>query len=203
LPSITAEDVVKLFEADVKARKRLAEPLVSDPDVRLAMISAVLRDVATKSDMEALRKELKSDVEALRRDVSELRERISKLEGTFTQLVDGIDDLDKRTGALDKRIDSFDKRIDYTTKVSWALTISVPGYSRSSSHLNVLAHSLRLTVRSSKTKLLLRHPKQLLIFSEVSEKSNKSGVPELKAKSRSTRRCDKSGRSEVRKRRRA
>jgi chromosome segregation ATPase len=155
LPSITADEVVKLFEEDVRARKRLAELLVSEPDVRLAIINAVLRDVATKSDiealraatksdiealkaatrsdietlrkelksdvealkaatksdMEALRKELKSDVEYLRRDVSELRERVSKLEGAFTQLVDRMGDLDKR--------------IDYTTKVSWALTISV------------------------------------------------------------------------------
>ena len=47
-----------------------------------------------------------------------MRERVSKLEGAFTQLVD-------RMGDLDKRIDSLDKRIDYTTKVSWALTISV------------------------------------------------------------------------------
>jgi predicted nuclease with TOPRIM domain len=133
LPSITADEVVKLFEEDVRARKRLAELLVSEPDVRLAIINAVLRDVATKSDIEALRaatksdiealkaatrsdietlrKELKSDVEYLRRDVSELRERVSKLEGAFTQLVDRMGDLDKR--------------IDYTTKVSWALTISV------------------------------------------------------------------------------
>jgi len=29
LPSITADDVVKLFEGDVRARKRLAELLVS------------------------------------------------------------------------------------------------------------------------------------------------------------------------------
>jgi hypothetical protein len=28
---ITADDVVKLFEADVRARKRLAELLVSEP----------------------------------------------------------------------------------------------------------------------------------------------------------------------------
>jgi predicted nuclease with TOPRIM domain len=112
-----------------RARKRLSELLVSEPDVRLAIINAVLRDVATKgdiealkattkSDVEALRKELKSDVEYLRRDVAELRERASKLEGAFTQLVD-------RIGDLDKRIDSLDKRIDYTNKVSWALTISV------------------------------------------------------------------------------
>jgi len=118
LSSITAEDVVKLFEADVRSRKRMAELLVSEPDMRLAIINAVLRDVATKSDIEALKVATKSDIEGLRRDVSELRERVSKLEGAFTQLVE-------RIGDLDKRIDSLDKRIDYTTKVSWALTISV------------------------------------------------------------------------------
>jgi polyhydroxyalkanoate synthesis regulator phasin len=65
LPSITAEEVANLFEADVRARKRLAELLVSEPDVRLAIINAVLRDVATKGDMESLRRE----VESLRREV--------------------------------------------------------------------------------------------------------------------------------------
>ena len=143
MPSITAEDVVRLFEEDARARKRLAELLVSEPDVRLAIINAVLRDVATKGDIEALKKEFKSDIEALRRDVfahmSELRERVSKLEGAFTQLVDRIGDLDKRIDsldkridgldrridALDKRIDSLDKRMDYATKVSWALVASV------------------------------------------------------------------------------
>jgi predicted nuclease with TOPRIM domain len=115
LPLISAEEVVKLFEEDTRARKRLAELLVSEPDVRLAIINAVLRDVATKGDIEALRKEfkegiealrkeLRSDVEYLRSEVSGLRERVSKLEGAFTQLVDRMGDLDKR--------------IDYTTKVS-------------------------------------------------------------------------------------
>ena len=73
MPSITAEDIVKLFEGDARARKRLAELLVSEPDVRLAIISAVLRAVATKSDVESLRKEIealragtKSDMEALK-----------------------------------------------------------------------------------------------------------------------------------------
>jgi hypothetical protein len=42
LSSLTAEDVVKLFEADVRSRKRMAELLVSEPDVRLAIINAVL-----------------------------------------------------------------------------------------------------------------------------------------------------------------
>ena len=68
MPSITAEDVVKLFEEDVRARKRLAELLVSEPDARLAIINAVLRDVATKGDIEALRVTTKSDMETLRKE---------------------------------------------------------------------------------------------------------------------------------------
>ncbi len=83
MPSITADDVVKLFEEDVKARKRLAELLVSEPDVRLAIINAVIRDVATKSDVEGLKRDVFTHM-------SELRDRVSKLEGAFTQLVDRI-----------------------------------------------------------------------------------------------------------------
>jgi len=141
--SVTAEDVVKLFESDERSRKRLAKLLlpevVSEPDLRLAIINAVLRDVATKEDITKVMEE----IEKIRKDVytyiTELRERVSKLEGAFTQLVDRIGDLDKRIDsldkridaldrridALDKRIDSLDKRIDYVTKVSWALTLSV------------------------------------------------------------------------------
>jgi chaperonin cofactor prefoldin len=150
---ITAEDIVKLFEADARARKRLAELLVSEPDVRLAIIGAVLRDVATKADVAELREgmeRLRGEFESFRREVfaqvGELRERVAKLEGAFTQLVERvgdldrridaldrrinaldkrIDSLDKRIDALDRRMDSLDKRIDYVTKVSWVLTLSV------------------------------------------------------------------------------
>ena len=120
---ITAEDIVKLFEADARARKRLAELLVSEPDVRLAIISAVLRDVATKADVAELREgmeRLRGEFEAFRREVftqiGELRERVAKLEGAFTQLVERIGDLDRRIDALDKRIDALDRRIDALDK---------------------------------------------------------------------------------------
>jgi chromosome segregation ATPase len=153
-----AEKLVEELEADEKTRKRLVKLLVpeavSEPELRLAIINAVLRDVATKSDVakvmeeiEKIRREdirrLEERIDALRKEmytqITELRERVSKLEGAFTQLVDRISDLDKRIDALDKRIDSLDKRIDaldrridsldkridYVTKVSWALTLSV------------------------------------------------------------------------------
>lgn len=111
MPITTAEDIVKLFEGDVRSRKRLAELLISEPDIRLAMINAVLRDVATKDDIETLRREVLTQI-------SELRDRVSRLEGAFTQLTERIND-------LDKRIDALDKRIDYVVRVSWVLTISV------------------------------------------------------------------------------
>jgi phage shock protein A len=118
LPITTAEDIVKLFEEDVRSRKRLAELLISEPDIRLAMINAVLRDVATKDDIETLRREVLTQI-------SELRDRVSRLEGAFTQLTERINDLDKRIDSLDMRIDALDKRIDYVVRVSWVLTISV------------------------------------------------------------------------------
>jgi len=79
---LTAEAIVELFRGDVRARKELAELLISEPDIRLAIINAVLRDVATKSDIERLRESLenrfeqhrsatKSDIEALRKTVKD------------------------------------------------------------------------------------------------------------------------------------
>jgi len=116
---VTADDIVRLFEGDVRARKRLAELLVSEPDIRLAIINAVMRDVATKHDLKELEGRLEArigSVEArlmgVERELAALRERIAKVEGALTQLAERIGDLDKRIDSLDKRIDALDKRID-------------------------------------------------------------------------------------------
>jgi uncharacterized protein len=56
--------------------------LVSKPDVRLAIINAVLRDVATKGDIEALKAATRSDIESLRTatksDVEALRKEFKE-----------------------------------------------------------------------------------------------------------------------------
>jgi hypothetical protein len=49
------------MEKDPKIRKRLAELMVTDSDVRLAIINAVLADVATKSDWKNSRQRLKAN----------------------------------------------------------------------------------------------------------------------------------------------
>jgi len=71
-----AERLIKEFEENVKLRKRLAELLISEPDIRLALINAVIADVATKKDLSELRNELKNEIGGLR---SELKSEISEL----------------------------------------------------------------------------------------------------------------------------
>lgn len=94
MAEITANQIVKLFEENISARKRLAELLVIEPDVRLAIINAVLRDVATKNDINTLRNEmrdeigkLRNEISDLKRDIEKLNERTSRLEGQVNLLI--------------------------------------------------------------------------------------------------------------------
>lgn len=41
---LDANRIVELFEKNVSARKRLAELIVIEPDIRLAIINAIIRD---------------------------------------------------------------------------------------------------------------------------------------------------------------
>jgi len=112
LPPITAEDVVKLFEEDVKARKRLAELLVSEPDVRLAIISAVLRDVATKGDVDGLRKEVEAFREEMREAFESLRREFKgDLEALRRELREEMRGLDERLNGLEHRVGALEQRV--------------------------------------------------------------------------------------------
>ena len=106
MPSITAEDVVRLFEGDVRARRRLAELLVGEPDVRLAIVNAVLREVATKQDIERLReelrRELREEIENLRK---EFREEIEKVWREIEKLREDVRGLGDRVSRLEGRLD--------------------------------------------------------------------------------------------------
>jgi polyhydroxyalkanoate synthesis regulator phasin len=128
LPSISAEEVVNLFEADVRARKRLAELLVSEPDVRLAIINAVLRDVATKDDIESLRAATKDDIEALRKefksDIEALRREVKgDIESLRGELKEGMGKLDGRVGALEQRVARLEGSISLFTKLFIAFNL--------------------------------------------------------------------------------
>ena len=91
-----------MFEEDVHARKRLAELLVGEPDIRLAIINAVLRDIATKSDLEKLREGLRNE---FRREIDRLEDRITRIEERLAKLEERVSVLEERVAGLDKRVD--------------------------------------------------------------------------------------------------
>ena len=97
-----AEKLIEELEKDPKIRRRLAELVVTDSDVRLAIINAVLADVATKSDLEKLeaatKRELEKLEERLRNDFrSEIQREVRRLE-------DRISALENRIAALENRV---------------------------------------------------------------------------------------------------
>jgi hypothetical protein len=91
MDGLSAERIVELFEKDVGSRKRLAELLVVEPDVRLAIINALIRDVATKEDIEKLRAATKEDIENLRKTTKEDMERLkAELKSYIDEKVNSI-----------------------------------------------------------------------------------------------------------------
>jgi chaperonin cofactor prefoldin len=93
-----AEKLIEELEKDPKIRRRLAELMVTDSDVRLAIINAVLADVATKSDLEKLEAVTKRELENLR---VEMKAEMEKLE----------ERLERRISALESRVNSIEERL--------------------------------------------------------------------------------------------
>jgi hypothetical protein len=80
-PVSIAEKLIEELEKDPKIRRRLAELMVTDSDVRLAIVNAVLADVATKKDLEKLEERLERRISALENRVNSIEERLARLEG--------------------------------------------------------------------------------------------------------------------------
>jgi chaperonin cofactor prefoldin len=68
-------------------KKRLAELMVTDSDAKLAIINAVLADVATKKDLEKLEERLERRISALESRVNSIEERLARLEGQMNLFV--------------------------------------------------------------------------------------------------------------------
>jgi len=104
-PVSIAEKLIEELEKDPKIRRRLAELMVADSEVRLAIINAVLADVATKSDLEKLEEKLRNDFRnEIRREVGRLEERISALERRIETLENRIFTLENRVNSIEARL---------------------------------------------------------------------------------------------------
>jgi hypothetical protein len=72
---LTEEEIVKRIVSDKGALKELVYHIVSDPDMRVAVISAVLTEVATKQDVRDLRQEMNQ----LRTEINDMRRGMKSL----------------------------------------------------------------------------------------------------------------------------
>ncbi len=125
--SITAEDIVRLFERDRKACRRLAELLASDSDIRTMIINAVIRDVATKQDIDKLREATRQDIEKLReetkQDIERLRQEIKQeIEKLREETRRDIEKLNERISMLEERVSRLEERV---AKVEGGLNLLV------------------------------------------------------------------------------
>jgi len=80
------ERVLDELETDIKLRRRLAELLIREPDVRLVFVNAALATVATREDIRELRAEmnqLRAEMNQLR---AEMKEEINQLRNEINQL---------------------------------------------------------------------------------------------------------------------
>ena len=102
---ITAEEIVELFEKDVRSRKRLAELLISEPDIRLTIITAVLRDVATKEDTAKIEKRIDRIDERMNR----IEEKMDKMEERMSRIEEKIAGLESRISGVERELDKIFK----------------------------------------------------------------------------------------------
>jgi predicted nucleic acid-binding Zn-ribbon protein len=81
--SLSAGEIVRLLKSDRDALRELAVAVASEPELRLAVINAVLADVATKQDIQQLRQELRGEIAQLRQhvdsEISQLRQEIAQM----------------------------------------------------------------------------------------------------------------------------
>ncbi len=122
-----AEKLIEELEKDPKIRRRIAELMVTDSDVRLAIVNAVLADVATKRDIERLESATKRDLERLeaftkrelekleaatKRDLENLRvEMKAEMEKLEERIERRISALESRMSALENRISALENRV--------------------------------------------------------------------------------------------
>ena len=115
MDGLSAERIVELFEKDASSRKRFAELLIVEPDIRLAIINAIIRDVATKEDIEKLRAATKEDIESLKKAT---KEDIGRLEAR-------INSLDVRISGLEARISRLEGQMSLFVKLFIAFNLPI------------------------------------------------------------------------------
>jgi chromosome segregation ATPase len=116
-----AEKLLEELKSDEKLREEflafVAEGVARNRRARLVMLQGLLREAATKSDVESAKNELRAEIEALRSEFradvdalrKEFREEIRRLEARIESLEARISSLEQRVARLEGSISLFIK----------------------------------------------------------------------------------------------
>jgi septal ring factor EnvC (AmiA/AmiB activator) len=116
-----AEKLLEELKSDEKLREEflafVAEGVARNRRARLVMLQGLLREAATKSDVESAKNELRAEIEALRKEFraeiealrKEFREEIRRLEARIESLEARISSLEQRVAKLEGSISLFIK----------------------------------------------------------------------------------------------
>ena len=86
--SLSAGEIVRLLKSDRDALRELAVAVASEPELRLAVINAVLADVATKQDINQLRQEMRGEITSTKQEIQQLRQELREEIAQLRQHVD-------------------------------------------------------------------------------------------------------------------
>jgi DNA repair exonuclease SbcCD ATPase subunit len=105
-----AEKLLEELRSNEKVREEflafVAEGVARDRRARLVMLQGLIREVATKSDVESAKNELRAEIEALRK---EFREEVKRLEARIESLEMRISSLEQRVARLEGSMSFFIK----------------------------------------------------------------------------------------------
>ena len=116
-----AEKLLEELKSDEKLREEflafVAEGVARNRRARLVMLQGLLREAATKSDVESAKNELRAEIEALRKEFraeiealrKEFREEIRRLEVRIESIEARISSLEQRVARLEGSISLFIK----------------------------------------------------------------------------------------------
>jgi len=110
---LTGEEIVKRIVSDKGALKDLIYHIVSDPEMRVAVISAVLSEVATKQDVRDLRQEMNQ----LRQEMNQLR---AEMDARFNEVRQEMNQLRTEIDGLRREIN--DLRREMRSLIRWTIT---------------------------------------------------------------------------------
>jgi methyl-accepting chemotaxis protein len=121
------EEIEKNAELRRKLFRILLADLMLDPDLRMAMVNAVIREVATKSDLFEMEKRIKASIDDLGKNVSSHLENVlargsikDDLASKVEEVARDVKELKNMIGAVEsvgERLDKVEDKVDTVKNV--------------------------------------------------------------------------------------